>query len=145
MTRLRSSAADAVLAYALLRITVGMNIAMHGLVRIARPENFQATLGSTFKGTPLPAGFLSAFGAVLPWVEAAVGILVFLGLATRWALVAGALLMFVLTFGSTLAQKWDTAAEQVPYEIAYWILLSFRAGNGFSLDALMSGWRRVNE
>ncbi|HSZ57463.1 MAG TPA: hypothetical protein VK797_17495 [Tepidisphaeraceae bacterium] len=31
-----------------------MNIAMHGLVRIVRPENFAATLGSMFKGTPLP-------------------------------------------------------------------------------------------
>ena len=131
------------MAYALFRLTLGMNIAMHALARIARPASFTESLASTFKNTPLPPGFLSVFGAVLPWAEALVGILVFLGLATRWALIAGALVMFVLTFGSTLAQKWDIAAEQVPYEIAYWILLTFSARNGFSLDALINRWRRA--
>jgi thiosulfate dehydrogenase [quinone] large subunit len=115
-----------------------MNIARHGLVRIVRPENFAATLGSMFKGTPLPPALLSAFGIALAWAEAGVGLLVFLGLATRWALVAGALLMFVLTSGTTLAQKWDIAAEQLPYEIAYWILLTFVARNTLSLDTLFS-------
>ena len=110
---------------------------MHGLVRIAQPAAFAESLTSTFKGTPLPPGFLSVFQAVLPWAEALVGIAVFLGLWTRWALIAGAILMIVLTFGSTLAQKWDMAGLQLPYAIAYWILLTFSERNILSLDMLL--------
>ena len=128
---------DAVWAYTLFRLTLGVNIAMHGLMRIARPVAFAESLTSTFKGTPLPPGFLSVFQAVLPWAESLVGIAVFLGLWTRWALIAGAILMIVLTFGSTLAQKWDMAGLQLPYAIAYWILLTFTERNVLSLDMLL--------
>lgn len=128
---------DAVWAYTLFRLTLGINIAMHGLVRIIRPGTFAESLASTFKDTPLPPGFLSVFQALLPWAEALVGIAVFLGLGTRWALIAGAILMIMLTFGSTLAQKWDMAGLQLPYAIAYWILLTFRERNLLSMDVLI--------
>lgn len=129
---------DAVWAYTLFRLTLGVNIAMHGLVRIARPVAFAESLASTFKGTPLPPGFLSVFQAVLPWAESLVGIAVFLGLWTRRALIAGAILMIVLTFGATLAQKWDMAGLQLPYAIAYWILLTFTEHNILSVDMLLT-------
>jgi thiosulfate dehydrogenase [quinone] large subunit len=135
---------DAVLAYTLFRITLGVNIAMHGVVRIARPAAFAESLASVFKDTHLPPGFLSVFGVVLPWAEALVGIAVLLGLLTRCALIAGAILMIMLTFGTTLAQKWDIAGMQLPYAIAYWILLTFSERNVFSLDALIRRWRRVS-
>ena len=59
------------------------------------------------------------------------------GLRLRSALVAGSLLMFVLTFGSALRQDWDIAGLQLIYAAIYAALLAFREKDWFSLDSLM--------
>lgn len=126
---------DAALAYLFLRATLGLNIFLHGLSRIlAGPAAFAAALVQQFRATPLPSGMVSAFAHALPWVEAVLGLLVLLGAATRFALCAGALLILVLTFGSTLHQDWDVAGLQLIYAAVYAALLAFRDNNAFSVD-----------
>lgn len=135
----RSAAMDHSLAYALLRVMLGVNIAMHGISRIlAGVGIFAAGLEKQFAATPLPHFAVSAFGHVLPWAEASIGLLILVGLGTRFALVAGALLMIVLTFGSTLHQDWQIAGLQLIYAIAYAILIAFQEHNSLSLDRLLS-------
>jgi thiosulfate dehydrogenase [quinone] large subunit len=51
----------------------------------------------------------------LPWTEATIGLLLLLGLFTRFALVAGSLEMIVLMAGITLAQNWEVAGIQLIY------------------------------
>lgn len=73
------------------------------------------------------------------------GALVLLGMRLRFALAAGSLLMFVLTFGSALRQDWDIAGLQLIYAAVYAALLAFREKDWFSLDSLMlrrHGWDR---
>jgi thiosulfate dehydrogenase (quinone) large subunit len=53
-------------------------------------------------------------------------------------LVAGALLMIVLTFGTALHQDWQVAGLQLIYAIAYALLIAFRRFNSLSLDRLLS-------
>jgi thiosulfate dehydrogenase (quinone) large subunit len=131
---------DAALAYLFLRATLGVNIFFHGLSRIlAGPAAFAATLVQQFHATPLPSGMVSAFAHALPWVEAVIGLLLLLGAATRLALCAGALLILVLTFGSTLHQDWDVAGLQLIYAAVYAALLAFRDNNAFSVDG---AWRQ---
>ena len=130
------SAADGRIAYAILRFTLGINIALHGITRVVNgPGGFAEFLTKQFQDTPIPSFIVGAFGHTLPWVETAIGLLVLAGLATRFALIAGGLLMAALTFGTTLRQDFATAALQLTYSIAYFVLLSLRARNGFSLDA----------
>src|ERR1700740_345412 len=108
--QVRTPHKDAALALLFLRATLGLNIFIHGLSRIlAGPAAFAATLVQQFHATPLPSGVVSAFAYALPWVEAIIGLLVLLGAATRLALSTGALLILVLTFGSTLHQDWEVA------------------------------------
>jgi len=134
--RLRS---DYSLGYALLRAMLGVNIAMHGISRIlAGVGTFATGLEKEFAATPLPHFAVSAFGHALPWAEASIGLLILTGLATRFALVAGALLMIVLTFGSTLHQDWQIAGLQLIYAIAYALLIAFQRHNSFSLDRRLS-------
>ena len=100
-----SSQTDRPLAYALLRAIIGVNLALHGISRlVAGPHAFAPSLAGQFRATPLPAWSVIVFGLVLPWVEAALGLLIMFGLATRCALVAASLTILVLTFGSTLRQ-----------------------------------------
>jgi thiosulfate dehydrogenase [quinone] large subunit len=76
------------------------------------------------------------FGLVLPWVEATLGLLLLLGLATRFALIAASLTILALTFGSTLRQDWESAGLQLIYAAIYAALLAFRRDNAYSLDGI---------
>jgi thiosulfate dehydrogenase (quinone) large subunit len=130
-------AVDRRLAYALLRAIIGVNLAVHGISRLlAGPHAFAASLVGMFHATPLPSWSVTAFGFVLPWVEAALGLLILLGLATRFALVAASLTILVLTFGSTLRQDWESAGLQLIYAAIYAALLVFRSENVYSLDEI---------
>jgi thiosulfate dehydrogenase [quinone] large subunit len=138
-----SSTDDFSLAYALLRVTLGVNITMHGISRIqAGVGVFTAVLERQFAATPLPHFAVRAFGSALPWAEALVGLLILVGGATRIALVAGGLLILVLTFGSALHQDWEIAGLQLIYASVYSLLIAFRKYNLLSLDRLLARSRR---
>ena len=126
------------LAYLLLRITLGINILMHGLARIlAGLSPFADGMIKQFASTSLPPTLVHAFAIALPWSELFIGTLILLGLWARTALVLGALEIFVLTFGISLTQNWSVAGLQLIYAIVYAILLAFAEYNRWSLD----GWR----
>jgi thiosulfate dehydrogenase (quinone) large subunit len=128
------------LAFLLLRLTLGLNICMHGVSRIlAGPAAFANSLVPMFQTTLLPAWSVHLFGLILPWAEAILGILLFLGLRTRFALVTGSLLILTLMFGTTLRQDWSTAAVQLIYAAVYAALLALDRWNDCSLDRLL--WR----
>ncbi|HTF66226.1 MAG TPA: MauE/DoxX family redox-associated membrane protein [Edaphobacter sp.] len=101
---------DAALGYLMLQATISVNIFIHGLSRIlAGPSRFADTLVPAFHHAPLPAGLVRLFALALPWAESMVGLLVLVGIRTRFALVAGSLLILTLTFGATLNQDWESA------------------------------------
>jgi thiosulfate dehydrogenase [quinone] large subunit len=130
---------DAVIAYTILRLSFGANIMLHGVSRLlaGRPAFF-AYLTHYFEHAPLvPASLLPAFATVLPWVETTLGLLLMLGLLTRFALIAGSLVLTVLVIGSNLAQDWTVAGLQLIYCFIYYYLLVHREKNRISLDALL--------
>jgi thiosulfate dehydrogenase [quinone] large subunit len=132
---------DAVLAYGILRATFGINIMLHGVSRLlAGQAAFLAYLNHYFEKAPLmPAGILPVFAAVLPPVETALGALLILGLATRFSLIAGSIVLAGLVFGTNLAQDWLVSGLQLIYCIIYYFLLAHRNElNGLSVD----GWRQ---
>src|SRR5277367_6616197 len=103
---------DSSLAYALLRITLGLNIFMHGTSRLlAGIGNFVSGMIKMFQNTVLPTAVVVPFGYALPWLEVGLGLLIIIGFRTREALVAGALLMLALNFGTALRQDWDVGRD----------------------------------
>ncbi len=130
---------DERIAYVLLRFVFGMNICFHGLSRLL--SDHQAFLAYLTKSLApavlLPKAAIPAFAAVLPWAETLLGLLLLLGLFTRFALIAGFLVMILLMAGITLAQDWTTAGLQLMYCFFYFILLMFLNRNYFSLDSLL--------
>lgn len=128
-------------AYLLLRAMLGVNLAVHGLSRIlAGPGAFAGTLVHSFQGTVLPAALVRAFAMQLPWSEAAVGLLILLGLFRLPALLAGGAMLVALTLGSTLRQDWESAGLQLIYALVYAALLAFLRYDRFALDLAL--WRR---
>ncbi|HWA95386.1 MAG TPA: MauE/DoxX family redox-associated membrane protein [Terracidiphilus sp.] len=128
---------DRALAYALLRLVLGVNISMHGLSRLMAPDKFVHAIQSQFVNAPLPHFAVTAFAISLPWAEAVLGLLLVAGWRTRFALVGGSLLMAVLTFGSCLLQDWSAAGTQLLYAFVYAALLFLFSYNGWSVDALL--------
>lgn len=129
---------DRAAAYGLLRAVLGLNIVGHGVSRIsAGTDKFAASLIVMFQNSILPTAFVSGFGRILPWVEAILGLMVLVGFWTRYGLAGGALLMFVLTFGTTLIQDWQTAAVQLSYALVFSLLLGLCEWNTFSVDRLL--------
>jgi thiosulfate dehydrogenase (quinone) large subunit len=125
------------LAYFLLRLTLGINILMHGLARIvAGLSPFAVGMVEQFAATPMPSSLVHAFAIALPWSELFIGIFILFGLWTRIALVLGGLEIVVLTFGISLTQNWSVAGLQLIYAMVYAILLAFAEYNRWSLDGL---------
>ena len=143
MNRLESAsdrkASDAAIAYTILRLSFGANILLHGLSRVLNGRAaFLAYLTHYFEHAHLvPAGLLPIFAAVLPWVETTLGLLLMLGLFSRFTLIVGALVLTVLVIGTNLAQDWLVAGLQLPYCFIYYYLLLHLEQNVYSADALM--------
>jgi thiosulfate dehydrogenase [quinone] large subunit len=134
-----STALDRQLAYAVFRLTLGINILVHGAGRIFGPgaEAFATTTSAEFSKTALPSGLVHAFLFVLPFAELVLGALTTLGLFTRWALVLGGLMIATLVFGTAMRSDWNTVGVQMIYAITYYFLLVHRSSNRFSLDKLL--------
>jgi thiosulfate dehydrogenase [quinone] large subunit len=130
-------ASDIVIAYTILRLSFGANILLHGLSRVLNGRAaFLAYLTHYFEHAHLiPMGMLPTFAAVLPWVETTLGLLLVLGLFSRFTMIVGALVLTVLVIGTNLAQDWLVAGLQIPYCFVYYYLLIQLEQNRMSLDA----------
>ena len=130
-----SRTTDRQLAYGLLRLILGTNIMIHGVSRMYMGvKGFAEALVPLFAKTPLPPGAVYAYASALPFAEAVIGLCALLGFGSRYAYVAGLLLIASLTFGAALRQDWDSAGLQLIYALLNAILLASRDYNALSVD-----------
>jgi thiosulfate dehydrogenase [quinone] large subunit len=126
---------DKSLAYALLRIAFGVNLAGHGLIRIYNGvASFAATTAEHLAKSPVPQAVTYGFSYVIPFVEAILGLTLILGVFTRISLVCGAVFMMALTVGITANQQWDVAGQQLVYSVVFFLLLYLIEHNTLALD-----------
>ncbi len=123
------------IAYALFRITLGVNMFFHGFMRIisdtgAWVEGQVVTFSDSF----LPEVSVRVFLHVLPYYELVLGTMLTLGLFTWWSSIAGALMMLALLFGNTTRQDWGTAGNNMHYKLYFCILIAANAYDSFALD-----------
>ena len=136
---------DASIAYAILRLTLGVNIGLRGAVRIAHGTTaFAQGIVKQMEPTVLPPSAVYAFAWTLVWVESAVGLLLILGLQTRLALIVGGLMMTLLTFGTMQIENFQNAWLQLTYALVFFVVLALRSWNLISLDALLGLNRTKN-
>lgn len=126
-------------AYLLLRLVAGMDFFGHGFARIftgTHLSGFAHGMVGEMAKAPLPSGLVLATGYVVPCVELLVGVLLLLGLGTRFALALALLLMIVLMFGVTMKQEWNVAEQQLLYGLVLAGLLFARERYDLSWPAL---------
>ena len=131
------------MAYALLRITMGVNMFFHGFMRIisdtgAWVDGQVALFTDIANPSFLPTLWVTIFLWILPFFELVFGALLALGLYTYWLSVTGALMMFVLIFGNTTRQAWGTVGNNMHYTIYFCILVAAQSYDWLSIDSRRS-------
>ena len=131
---------DKGLAYAFLRVALGINFLGHGGFRVLSGVGAFATgMAEHMTQSPLPHGLVHGFGYCIPWIELALGAGLVLGVWTRGVLVGGSVFMMALTFGTTSNQQWEVAGQQLVYSFLFFVLLFCVEWNEVSVD----GWRAL--
>lgn len=127
------------IAYALMRLALGVNFFGHGFFRVLTGVSAfaQGTAQGMAKG-PLPHALSLGFGYCIPWIEILLGTLLIVGLLTRPTLIAGALFMVALTFGTTSIQNWNGAGSQLNYSLIFFAMLWLVEANSLSVDSLLA-------
>jgi len=64
------------------------------------------------------------------------GLLLVIGLATRFSLIAGGLVIMSLVLGTNLAQDWLVSGLQLIYAFLYYYLLVHLDQNRYSIDGM---------
>ena len=123
------------IAFALMRIALGLNLFEHGFFRIlAGQGTFVRLMTAGMSKSPLPHSLLVSFGYCIPWIEVTLGCLLVAGLLTEPALAGGSLFMIALTFGTSSNQDWGTVGLQLNYSVVFFILLWLVEANSLSMD-----------
>ncbi|MCJ7936258.1 MAG: DoxX family protein [Chryseobacterium sp.] len=121
-------------AYFFLRVSMGINLLGHGMVRIAKLQDFASGMMKSFEKSWLPQPFTHTFGMILPFLEFTIGLLLVIGFKTRIANMAGASLILMLLFGSSTIENWEAMGIQMIYAGLFYILISRIEDNYFALD-----------
>ena len=132
-----SPAWNVVWSYAVLRFTLGITFLFHGVTRfVSGWSAFADEMVRSFQQTFLPDFMVRPFALSVPPVEAILGMLLCLGLFTRWTLIAGGLWMIALVLGTTIRQDYPTVAIQLLYALLFFVLQVWEPFNRISLDTL---------
>jgi thiosulfate dehydrogenase [quinone] large subunit len=132
------------LGYFLLRLSLGVDMVMHYVVRQwGVSQDFVPVTEKMFVGNLLPMPWVHVFLTVLPYFEGVLGVLLVLGLLSRWALTAEGLLVTVLLFGTALRSDWTVVSHQMIYLLFVFILLAVEEYDYFSVDAYLARRRNI--
>jgi thiosulfate dehydrogenase [quinone] large subunit len=131
------------LGYFMLRLSLGVDMVMHYVVRQwGVSQDFVPVTEKMFVGNLLPMSWVHVFLTILPYFEGVLGVLLVLGLLSRWALTAEGLLVTVLLFGTALRSDWTVVSHQMIYLLFVFILLAVEEYDYFSVDAFLARRRR---
>lgn len=123
------------LAFFVARIAIGVNLLIHGLVRISKLTSFAEGLTNGFAETWLPAFLVEPFAYILPFIEFILGIGLLIGFKTRAAAVVSTFLMTLLIFGSGLKEDWAAVGTQMIYVIFFFLLIKNLDHNCIAVDS----------
>ncbi len=129
----------------LMRLSLGMLFFFAGVGKFMAPGGVGGVvqkLQEGFAGTWLPAFLVAPYAHTLPYVETALGALLFLGLGTRWAFFVTGLLLVSLAFGMMVQQQHTVVASNLGYVLMAVAGVWFSAkDNPLSIDRIISRYR----
>jgi thiosulfate dehydrogenase (quinone) large subunit len=131
------------MGYFILRLSLGVDMLMHCVVRTwGVSQDFVPVTEKMFVGNLLPMSWVHYFLTYLPYFEGLLGVLLILGLWSRWAITAEGLLVTVLLFGTALRSDWTVVSHQMIYLLFVFFLLAVEDWDYFSVDGFLARRRK---
>ena len=124
------------LAFFILRIAIAISMLGHGLVRLPKLKAFSQWMVGSFEKSMLPKAIIVPFSYALPIAEFVIGLLLLTGLFTKPAAFAGAVVMLLLLFGTTMVENWEAIPSQLLHIIFFALLLQLMGNNSYALDKI---------
>ena len=129
----------------LMRLSLGVLFFFAALGKFTAPGGIGGVaqkMQESFANTWLPGFLLAPYVHVLPFLELAVGMLLLLGLCTRWTFFLSGLLLVSLAFGMMVQQQHAVVGTNLTYVLmaTAGVLLSAR-DNPVSLDGIIARYR----
>lgn len=124
-------------SFLLLRIAIAISMFGHGLVRLPKLTTFSNWMVSSFEKSILPKIIVLPFSYILPIAEFSIGTLLLLGLFTKPSLIAGAIVMLILLFGTSMIENWEAVPSQLIHIAFFALLLHFIQHNSWAVDTLL--------
>lgn len=123
-------------SFLLLRLGIAISMFGHGLVRLPKLTGFSNWMVGLYAKSWLPEALVRPYSYLVPFAEFIIGVLLLAGLFTRFALIAGAVLMLTLLLGTTLVENWDALPSQLIHLAFFAFLLNYVSQyNQYSVDA----------
>jgi len=111
---------------------------MHGLARfIAGIDKYAKPTIAGFDNVALPHALVVFAVYAIPCAELLIGLFVLFGFLTRMGILASALLMLLLIFGTSMEQNWAALAIQLTYVLIVAVLYLGLDLNGFCVDSYL--------
>lgn len=124
-------------AYLILRLAIGLSMFMHGLVRLPKLKLFSDGMLKAFEHAMLPQALVLPFSYALPIAEFCVGLFIVLGLFTKKASIAGAIVMLCLISGTCLIENFGALPSQLIHIVFFAVLIQFIDNNSLAMDKLI--------
>ena len=124
--------------FLLIRLTIGMSMMGHGMVRIPKLSIFSEGMVANFEGSILPLVLVRPFSFALPFLELGIGVLLIFGLFTRIGAVLGGLLMVVLVFGTSMIENWGALPSQMIHILFFATVYEYIKSNSYAVDKLIN-------
>ncbi|MBS1662294.1 MAG: DoxX family membrane protein [Bacteroidetes bacterium] len=123
--------------YLILRLSIGMSCFGHGLVRVPKLPVFSNWMTTQFQKSFLPQALVLPFSYALPIVELVLGVMLLLGLFTKFAAIAASIVMIILIFGTTTIEDWSALPSQLIHVAFLAMLVQFLSSNTWCVDNLL--------
>lgn len=116
---------DFATAFFFARLPVAVSLLGHGLVRLPKLRAFSEWMVTTMEKSVIPEFLLIPFGYLLPFAEAAIGILLLIRYRIRLTIYAALALMSILVLGSCSIENWPAIESQLLHSFYLFGLLWF--------------------
>jgi len=124
------------LAFVIGRITLGVNFASHGIVRMPKLNEFCQSMVEQFEHTLIGYDpLIYSYAYLLVFVELLVGITLIIGFKTKASLVLLSFIMMSLIFGASMQEEWPRVGFQMVYVVFGYLMIVGFTATDYSLDA----------
>ncbi|MBE8712328.1 DoxX family membrane protein [Sphingobacterium hungaricum] len=124
------------ISYLIIRLSVAISLFGHGLVRLPKLQTFSDGMLKEFENSMLPSILVMPLSYAIPIAEFVFGLLLLVGLFTRFSAFGSAFLMLLLMFGTCMVENFGALPSQFIHAGFCAILIHFIQSNSFALDKM---------